>query len=163
MAKLLMTADGKVLLSNGKPLTANTGTDTSDATATAGDIRAGKTAYVDGAKVTGSLAEVEPEAPGIAVSTSGLITADCDIEAGIVSAGTKTSTRQLLTQAAKTVTPGTSSKTAVLAHRYTTGAVRVAGDANLVPENIKNGVSIFGVDGTLESGGGSGIVWVDPD
>lgn len=163
MAKLLTTADGKVLLSNGKPLTANTGTDTSDATATVDDIRTGKTAYVDGTKVTGALADTTQATPSIAVSTSGLITASATQSAGIVSAGTKTSTRQLTVQAATTITPGASDRTAVNARRYTTGKVIVAGDANLVPANIKKGVSIFGVDGELESGGSGGIVWVDPD
>lgn len=160
MAKLLTTADGKVLLSNGKPLTANTGADTSDATATADDIRAGKTAYVDGNKVTGALAEVGQATPFILVSGNGLITVSAAQSAGIVPAGTRVTTQQLTTQEGTTITPGTAKKTAVLSGRYTTGTVTVAGDANLVPENIKNGVSIFGVDGTLESGG---IVWVDPD
>lgn len=57
-------------------------------------------------------------------------------------------------QAAKTVTPGTADQTAVAAGRYTTGAVTVKGDANLKAENILSGVSIFGVAGTAEAGGG---------
>ena len=66
-----------------------------------------------------------------------------------MAAGTKSATRQLATQAGATITPGTSAKTAVAAGRYTTGAVTVAGDANLVAANIKSGVSIFGVAGNL--------------
>ena len=60
--------------------------------------------------------------------------------------------------AGKTVTPGTTNQTAVASGRYTTGDVVVAGDANLVPENIAEGVSIFGVDGT-HSGGGISLAW----
>lgn len=58
-------------------------------------------------------------------------------------------------QAAKTVTPTTTEQTAVASGSFTTGAVKVAGDANLVAENIKDGVSIFGVMGTLAGGGGA--------
>lgn len=57
-------------------------------------------------------------------------------------------------QAAKTVTPTTTEQTAVASGSFTSGAVKVAGDANLVAENIKEGVSIFGVTGTLAGGGG---------
>lgn len=54
--------------------------------------------------------------------------------------------------AGKTITPGTTAQTAVAAGRYVTGDVVVAGDANLVPENIAEGVSIFGVSGTHKGG-----------
>lgn len=61
-------------------------------------------------------------------------------------------------QEAKTVTPTTTEQTAVASGSFTTGTVKVAGDANLVAENIKEGVSIFGVTGTLAGGGGGGGV-----
>ena len=35
-----------------------------------------------------------------------------------------------------------------------TGVQTIKGDANLVSQNIKSGVSIFGVEGTLEAGSG---------
>lgn len=54
----------------------------------------------------------------------------------------------LPTQGAKTVTPTTTEQVAVAAGRYTTGDVKVAGDANLVAKNIAEGVTIFGVTGT---------------
>lgn len=57
-------------------------------------------------------------------------------------------------QAAKTVTPTTTEQTAVASGSFTSGAVKVAGDANLVAENIKKDVSIFGVTGTLAGGEG---------
>ena len=93
--------------------------------------------------------------PSISVSSSGLITASATQAAGYVTSGTKSATKQLITQAAKTITPSTSSQTAIASGVYTTGAVTVAGDANLKAENIAEGVSIFGVTGT-HSGGGSG-------
>ena len=55
--------------------------------------------------------------------------------------------------AGETITPGTTAQTAVAAGRYITGDVVVAGDANLVPANIAQGVSIFGVTGTHSGGG----------
>ena len=64
--------------------------------------------------------------PSISVNSSGLITASATQTAGYVAAGTKSATKQLTTQAAKTITPCTSSQTAVALGRYTTGAVTVA-------------------------------------
>ena len=102
----------------------------------------------------GNSPRVEVATPMIDVSAGGLITATTEQEKGYVSGGTKSATQQLTTQGAKTVTPGTSNQTAVASGRYTTGDVVVSGDANLVPENIAEGVSIFGVTGA-HSGGGS--------
>lgn len=103
----------------------------------------------------GNSPRVEVATPMIDVSAGGLITATTEQEKGYVPGGTKSATQQLTTQGAATVTPGTTAQTAVASGRYTTGDVVVAGDANLVPENIAEGVSIFGVQGTHAGGGGS--------
>lgn len=65
--------------------------------------------------------------PSISVdSATGLITASATQTAGYVSAGTKSDTEQLSTQAGTTITPTTSEQTAVAAGKYTLGAVKVA-------------------------------------
>ena len=117
----------------------------------AGDLRSGKQLVgADGSIVTGTLPEVIQATPTISVSSGGLITASATQSGGIVEGGSKSATKQLPTQAAKTVTPGTTNQTAVASGRYTTGAVTVKGDANLKAENIAEGVSIFGIEGTLK-------------
>lgn len=98
----------------------------------------------------GNSPRVEVATPMIDVSAGGLITATTEQEKGYVSGGTKSATQQLTTQGAKTVTPTTTNQTAVASGRYVTGDVDVAGDANLKAENIAEGVSIFGIEGTLK-------------
>lgn len=96
----------------------------------------------------GNSPRVEAATPIIDVSAEGLITATTEQEAGYVAGGSKSATQQLSTQGAATIMPGTTDQTAVSTGRYTTGNVKVAGDANLAPENIAEGKSIFGVLGT---------------
>lgn len=62
------------------------------------------------------------------VSSSGLVTTTVT-KGGVLEEGTST-TLQLSTQAAKTVTPSTSVQTAVAAGKYTTGVVKVAAIPN---------------------------------
>lgn len=100
-------------------------------------------------QVSKSVAAATQATPTISINSSGLITASATQGAGYVPAGTKSATKQLTTQAAQTITPGTANQT-IAAGRYLTGAQTIKGDANLVPANIKNGVSIFGVAGTAQ-------------
>ena len=79
------------------------------------------------------------------------------VSAGYVSAGTAgtisvsgSDTLALTAQAAQTITPGTTAQT-IAAGQYLTGAQTIAGDANLIAQNIKAGVSIFNVEGELST------------
>ena len=51
---------------------------------------------------------------------------------------------------AQTITPGTSSKS-IASGQYLSGPQTIQGDTNLTSANIKKGVSIFGVQGAVES------------
>lgn len=77
------------------------------------------------------------------------------VTAGYVSSGTAGSssvslTASVTTKAAATITPGTSDQE-IAAGTYLTGKQTISGDADLVAANIKQGVQIFGVTGTLSS------------
>lgn len=98
-------------------------------------------------QVSKSVATAAHPKPTISRS-GGTVTAQHVQSAGYTSGGTTTETLSIPTQAGKTVTPTTYAQTAVASGRLTTGAVTVAGDANLAAANIKSGVSIFGVAGS---------------
>lgn len=75
------------------------------------------------------------------------------VSAGYVSSGTAGTssvslTASVTTKAAATITPGTSNQE-IASGTYLTGKQTISGDANLVAGNIKSGVSIFGVNGSL--------------
>lgn len=109
--------------------------------------------------------------PTISVAADGTITANVSgsksitptVVSGYVASGTAgtvsvtgTKSQALPTKAAATYTPGTTDQTISGSNSsstgfYVTGVQKILGDANLVPGNIKSGVSIFGVEGTLTS------------
>lgn len=60
----------------------------------------------------------------------------------------------MATKGATTYTPSTSDQT-IAGGTYLAGDQTIKGDANLIAGNIKSGVSIFGVNGTLAEGGGT--------
>lgn len=114
--------------------------DTSDATATAGDIRTGKTAYVDGEKITGNLV------PGVDTSDANATAGDLLTGKTAYVGGSKI-TGSAPAKEATTITPTTADQT-VAAGTHLTGILTIKGDPNLLAENIKSGVSIFGIEGT---------------
>lgn len=96
-------------------------------TVEAAKLRKGVTAHdKKGDKITGSLADATQATPAITVDAAGKITASATQAAGVVAAGTKSATKQLTVQAAKTVTPSASAQTAVAKGVFTTGIVTVA-------------------------------------
>jgi len=97
-------------------------------------------------QATKSVATATQATPSVSIDANGKITASATQTAGYVSAGTKTGTKQMTTQAAKTITPSTSSQTAVAKNVYTTGAVTVAA----IPSNyiIPSGTKTITTNGT---------------
>lgn len=111
-----------------------------------------QTAVSSGTYVTG---DVKVSAmPTGALSTPTINTSTGVVTSGVATAGylaaNATKTLQLTTKSAATITPSTSNQT-IAAGQYLTGIQTIQGDANLIPENIASGVSIFGVTGTHES------------
>ena len=117
------------------------------ATANAGRILSGRTAWVGGSKLTGTM--TNRGAVNQALGANGSYT----IPAGWHNGSGKV-TQNLTKQAAVNVTPGTANKTACAANRWTTGNIVIVGSSSLTAGNIKNGVWIFGVKGTFTG-------WVD--
>lgn len=112
-------------------------------------IKAGRKCYVNGELVTGTMQMVEPTASASLNTTTGKVTPTAAIGDGYALSGQYTGTvLQLPTVQGLLVNPGTTSQVIIPAGKYTLSDTVVQGDADLLPENIKSGVEIFGVSGT---------------
>lgn len=105
------------------------------------------------ATISGSSASISTGTNTLTLSKT--ISVTPTVSAGYVSSGTAGSsavslTASVTTKAAATITPSTSNQE-IAAGTYLTGKQTISGDANLVAGNIKSGVSIFGVSGSLTS------------
>lgn len=105
------------------------------------------------ATISGTSASVSTGTNTLTLSKT--ISVTPSVTAGYVSAGTAGNsavslTASVTTKGATTYTPTTSNQT-ISSGTYLTGAQTISGDANLVAANIKSGVSIFGVAGSLSA------------
>lgn len=169
-----------------------TGVDTSDATAAASDIAVGKTAYVNGKKVTGELslmAQINVSYKGDAIrpvlSQTGItVEGFCEVSGNtLVNDNTKVITSIYIPgdAAPDNVLEGTTFSSedyieatgtmpnngaaairlsdlaakSITAGYYSGGTAKIADAeaAKIIPENIKKGVTILGVEGAMEEGG----------
>lgn len=120
---------------------------TASATQTAGYVAAGTKS---GTKqlTTQAAKTVTPSTSSQTAVASGVYTTGAVTVAAIPS----TYVKPTATKSATTYTPTTSNQT-IAAGTYCSGAQTIKGDSNLVAANIKSGVSIFGVTGSLVGGG----------
>lgn len=105
------------------------------------------------ATISGTSASVSTGTNTITLSKTVSVTPS--VSAGYVSSGTAGNssvslTASVTTKAAATITPSTSNQE-IAAGTYLTGKQTISGDANLTAGNIKSGVSIFGVAGSLSA------------
>lgn len=92
-------------------------------------------------------------------TTNGKFTATSKVKtSGYISTSEKKSASYTITRyLGGEYTPKKASQTIPLTGQYCTGDVIIKGDNNLVPANIKNGISIFGVAGSYTGDGGNVI------
>ena len=118
------------------------GLDTSDANAIETDILSGKTAYVNGNKIIGTI--TLKEAQTYIPSSSEQV-----INAGQYLSGAQTISPVPTEE--KTITPSASAQEIMPTESKFLSKVTVSGDANLIAENVKSGVTIFGIEGSYTS------------
>lgn len=128
-------------------VTANALSGQTSGTATAARILSGRTAWVNGSKLTGTMTNRGAISQKLAANGSYTVPAGWHNGSGKV-------TQSLTTQGAKNVTPTTSNQTACAASRWTTGSIVILGSSSLKAANIKKDVKIFNVTGTFTG-------WVD--
>lgn len=120
------------------------------ANAQAADVRSEKKFYAGDKQIkTGTLSDVTQATPAITVDAAGKITASATQAAGVVAAGTKSATKQLPVQAAKTVIPSASAQTAVGEGVFTTGIVTVAAVYAVIDVTYPSGSVCTCTNGTL--------------
>lgn len=137
-------------------ITANSLASQTNATAGAGDILSGKTAWVNGSLVTGTIANRGAISGTISPGSSKFFEAGY-YSGGSVSASACTSTH--LSGQSKSYTPTSSGATLTPDSGYNgLTSVTISGDSDLIAENIKSGVNIFGVEGSLNSSSGTGEI-----
>ena len=92
------------------------------------------------------------EIDSIEIGELGELEVYIDIENGAIVAriGNKTTTLHVNIQEATFITPTTEIRQVIKENTYVNGSVFISGDPNLIAENIKEGVSIFGVTGTYK-------------
>lgn len=100
-----------------------------------------------------------PYIDSASIDSSGNLSVDIEIDnGGYIPDGTYLATMSSAfpVQGAQTITPGTTNQT-IASGKYLTGTQTILGDANLIASNIVSGVTIFGITGTAQTGGG----WVE--
>lgn len=177
-----LDCDGFVTLTKGYhngngTVTVNSLESQTSGTATQGRVLAGKTIWVNGNKITGTMANIGAQTGTLTAAKSTTVSVNISQGYHNGSGVIKTTgldeltpsnatpamvrsgetcwvnglpvTGTMATQAATTITPGTINKT-VTAGVYTGGDIVMAGSANLIASNIKKGVVLFGITGTWE-------------
>lgn len=121
-------------------VTANSLASQTAATANASQILSGRTAYVNGAKVTGSMPNKGAWSSSLGINGSLTIPEGYHNGQGKI-------TQSIATKGAQTYTPKTTNQV-IGAGQYLSGAQTILGDPNLVPANIVKGKTIFGIAGS---------------
>lgn len=130
----------ELTLSDGKEATGKKGTDL------LGYISSSSESAYPNAGVQNGVYYLAVSAPDVNVTASKMLenTVACGPDGKV--------TGTIKSQTAQTITPGTEDRK-IVSGRYLSGDQTIKGDANLLAENIKDGVEIFGITGRCKAGG----------